>query len=179
MNRLEFLFLVGIGVFVGVVAILVIRAFRYSPLQRSFQSRERGDFAEAKEWAEFAIESAATDLERAEALDQLALLHRITGANQLSVEVYRRALLLRQSILPAGDPNLGASYNNLGLAQLFAGQLREGENNLRHGTEIVRASPDSEEQLVAHALSGLGSAWPALMSANWMNPHSSLTKRCA
>lgn len=137
---------------------IVYRLVMYSPLERCRQARQRGDLPQAKEWAEFAIESARDDMERSFALEELGGIHRFQGDNGAAIDCYRQALNLREQNRSPGDPDVAAAQGNLGMALLANGQFCEAEQLLRKSCESVRTNPVVDEQLLAHLLMNLGQA---------------------
>jgi len=161
---------------------IAIRIWRgVSPLQECQAARARGDMPAAQRWAELAIQSARNELEEAAAREELGGVYRFNGAAREAIQCYRRVLELRQKNLPADSPDIGTSFGNLGQALLAASEVQEGEASLRRGWEIIQASPESEEQVLAHVMTALGQACAYVgkfeESAQLLNKAVSLTQK--
>ncbi len=67
-------------------------------------------------------------------------------------EVHRRALALREGILPADHTDIGQSLHNLGALRYFAGDLAEAERLWRRSAEIEEANHGPDDWNLATSL---------------------------
>ncbi len=66
--------------------------------------------------------------------------------------IHRRALALRESILPPGHTDIGQSVHNLGALRYFAGDLAEAESLWRRSAEIEEANHGPNDWNLATSL---------------------------
>lgn len=69
---------------------------------------------------------------------------------------YRRALEIRQRLLPANDPLIAQSHNNLAAGLLALGQIDEAEKNLREALKIRESALGPDHPDVAQTLNNIG-----------------------
>ncbi|HET8947293.1 MAG TPA: CHAT domain-containing protein [Candidatus Polarisedimenticolia bacterium] len=117
--------------------------------------REVGSGPEAAAAAE-ALFQEATDIRRlrfgvespevADSLDTLSTFHFMIGHYDTAEDEQRRALSLRESLLPAGDPAIAAARYGLGTILFQQGRYSEAEPLLLDALQTFKtaASPDAE-----------------------------------
>ncbi len=90
----------------------------------------------------------------ADQLSRRALARQQEGHPDEAVEMYRRVLELRESLLGPEHKDVAAALNNLGVALRLAGRPAEADPVFRRALEIAEASND--RRLLATVLGGLG-----------------------
>ena len=96
-------------------------------------------------------------------LDGLAAQLRRRGRYGLAVVVHRRAVAIARSVLDAGDPELAAIANNLGVACKYAGRLDEAECAYRTAMDTLTQAGATDTVEMASFYQprwALACAWP-------------------
>ncbi len=94
----------------------------------------------------------------ADALSNLAVLHKTMGQDELAISEHRRALALRERVLGPESIDVGISLNNLGEALEHAGRRSEALVPLAHALQIFEHALGPDHPYTGAALTVTGAA---------------------
>jgi tetratricopeptide (TPR) repeat protein len=112
----------------------------------------REDFRSARELLEA---EARHDLTYALVLQNLAEVERILGDPADAETLLAQTFAIRESLLPAGHPEIGRTLSNLGFVLGDSGKFVEAEEDLRRAITILEAALGPEHVDVAMPLANL------------------------
>jgi tetratricopeptide (TPR) repeat protein len=102
------------------------------------------------------------ELAWARVLQDLAEVHRVLGDPAEAESLLRQTLATRQALLPAGDPEIGRTLNNLGLALADQGRRPEAEEAQRRAVANLEAALGPDHVDVAMPLGNLSTVLSGL-----------------